>query len=108
MPLALLLVATIAACSGADTAAGNSSIEVSRADFGAEWPLTVDSGTLSCEADAVTFESSGTTYAVNGTAGSRDAGVDIEPIWADDPSGDAPKLNIGPLIDRGIELCESQ
>jgi hypothetical protein len=28
----------------------------------------------------------------------------IDPLWADDPDTDGKK-NLGPLIDRGLELC---
>jgi hypothetical protein len=85
--------------------AASSSLDVSRADFGDEWPLTVGSGTLSCDGDAVTFTTGGTTYGVNGTARTLNEWPDIDPIWAKDPSGLAPKKDIGPLIDRGLDLC---
>lgn len=102
----IVLVLVVVSCgAGGDGDADDSSIEVSREDFGADWPLTVASGILACEgAGAVTFTANGTTYAVNGMASSLDAGVDIDPIWAE--ARDAPKKNIGPLIDRGLELCE--
>lgn len=83
-------------------------------DLGATWPLSVKEGLLQCEEEEVaglivqrvTFETpSGSVYAVNGHA--LDAGYpDITPIWKKDPSGVAPRLNIGPLIDRGLTLCE--
>jgi hypothetical protein len=80
-------------------------LEVSQADFGKDWPLTVQSGTLNCEgAGAVTFTTDGTTYAVNGLASGMDRWPEIDPIWADEPHG--LKKNIGPLIDRGLELCD--
>jgi len=72
----------------------------------AEWPLTVSSGTLRCLDDggSVVFENDEKTYAVNGTADSRGYD-DINPIWKDNPSNITPKVNIGPLIDAGLELC---
>ena len=78
---------------------------VSREDFGQEWPLTVDSGILACQgAGAVTFTTpDGTTYAVNGLAQSATPYPDIDPIWAD--AGNGYKVDIGPLIDRGLRLC---
>lgn len=83
------------------------SVRVSRADFGDEWPLTVEEGILACDADAVTFIANGVVYAVNGTAETRGGGVDIDPIWADNPhypsSGGPKKMMV--LIDRGLELC---
>ncbi|MDE2981420.1 MAG: DUF2511 domain-containing protein [Gemmatimonadota bacterium] len=60
---------------------------ISRADFGEEWPFTVESGTLRCSGSgAVTFTTESTTYAVNGTALTAGAGIEIEPIWAFSPS----------------------
>lgn len=88
---------------------------VSRDDFGSDWPLTVDQGTLDCTEgpqvggaglDAVTFTApGGTTYAVNGAAKTVTNYPEIDPIWASDPSGTSPKMGIGPLIDKGLELC---
>lgn len=102
-----VLALALTACGGSDTGDDSSTITVSASDFGDEWPLTVDSGTLRCEPpSAVVFETDdGREYAVNGMAATN--GYDeIEPIWAEDPSGNAPRMNIGPLIDRGLELCD--
>lgn len=80
---------------------------ITRADFGADWPLTVDEGVLTCEgAGAVYFTGEGTRYAVNGLARTQKDAPDIDPIWADDPSVEGLKKDIGPLIDRGLELCD--
>ena len=99
------ILLALAACTtggGADLAANER--QVSRADFGNDWPLTVESGVLACEgAGAVTFTTGGTTYAVNGLA--QRTYPEIDAIWADAP-GPPPKKNIGPLIDRGLALCE--
>ncbi len=80
---------------------------VSDGEYGAAWPLSVPYGVLRCEAYAVTFETSdGTTYAVNGAARGRGPHPDIDPIWLDDPDNLGAKKDIGPLIDRGLALCE--
>jgi len=96
----LLLVVTglVVACQG-DTGA------VSREEYGADWPLTVDSGTLRCEgAGAVVFRApDGTDYGVNGLAADY---ADIEPIWADDPDAPGLKKYIGVLIDAGLRPPE--
>lgn len=99
----LVIALMLGACGGAGAEVGE---PVSRADFGDDWPLTVDTGELRCEgASAVVFVVDGTEYGVNGSALS--AGYpEIDPIWADDPSGNAPKMDIGPLIQAGLELCE--
>ena len=112
--LVVLAALAVAACSTSTTTPNASSVEapagsigveeVSRGDFGADWPLTVDSGVLACQgAGAVTFTApDGTTYAVNGLAQSATSYPEIDPIWAD--SGKL-KVDIGPLIDRGLDLC---
>jgi hypothetical protein len=83
----------------------SSPAEVSAADLGSDWPLTVDRGTLGCEGGgAVTFTTEvGTTYAVNGLALSSTSYPDVEAIWADAPGG--LKKDITPLIQRGLALC---
>lgn len=105
---------------------------IGRADFGTDWPFTVESGTLECiqyEAKGVNpallrgvvFQANGKKYAVNGTAQSRSTEYGYEPvtgIWAVDtgmtnsmvrvgvPYDKAVvKVNIGPIIDLGLTLC---
>lgn len=75
------------------------------------WPLTVDSGILACEEPvgrgmgSVVIMVDGTRYAVNGTAQSSDLGIDIDPIWASGDDEFTPKVNIGALIEAGLDLC---
>jgi hypothetical protein len=107
---AVATVLALAGCGGSDEGSSadeqdQSSKEVTSADYGDEWPLTVDSGTLACDGDAVTFTAGGKTYAVNGMATTRSAGVDIEPIWADNPEVEGTKKSIGVLINDGLALC---
>ena len=79
-----------------------SSLLVSRADFGADWPLTVESGVLSCIAPTrLVFEANQQRYAVNGTALGLPG---IDSIWADEPSVAGVKKSIRPLIDT--KVCE--
>lgn len=78
--------------------------QVSTADFGDGWPLTVESGLLRCRAGAVTFETGGRVYAVNGRAMSDTRNLDIGRIWA--PGFDTPKKSIGPLLAAGLALCD--
>jgi hypothetical protein len=93
---------------GCASSSDTKTIIVSKAGFGDSWPLTVDSGELACEGSAVTFKApDGTTYAVNGTArGSTDL-PEIDRIWAEAPGTMGLKINIGPLIDAGLELCDN-
>jgi hypothetical protein len=101
----LALVLALAGCGG------SSEPNVSRATMGKDWPLTVESGTLSCERGVdVVFKTAGIRYAVNGSAKSRTDLPEIDEIWADDPAPYAPasyvpKKNIGPLIEAGLALC---
>lgn len=76
------------------------------------WPLTSESGILFCDpfgegVSAVVYqpdEDISIYYAVNGSA--LGAGYpDIDPIWLDDPDGNSPKVNIGGLLNAGLELC---
>lgn len=96
---AAFLLALIA-CGGAS----ETGMAVSAADFGENWPLTVEEGILRCEPPgAVVFSTGGKDYAVNGMAATQGYD-DIDPIWADGEV--TPKENIGPLINAGLALCE--
>jgi hypothetical protein len=103
---AAVVVARSACSSDNGGGADSGGAHVTRAQFVDEWPLTVDGGDLRCENGAVVFEGDdGGLYAVNGTAKANGT-PGIEPIWADDPDLPGVKINIGPLIDRGLELCD--
>lgn len=83
---------------------------IARGMLSAEWPFTVDAGTLECEtlagdAQSVTFVVGDKTYAVNGIAKGTGQYLPLEEIWADDPSIPGTKVNIGPIIDHGLALC---
>lgn len=76
-----------------------------------DWPLTVEQGTLRCEANsAVIFQSpEGTKYALNGTATARAdqrGYADVDEIWRDNPDVPGLKVDIGGLISDGLELCD--
>ena len=79
---------------------------VSRDLLGDAWPLSVEDGVLECDAFAVTFTSNGQRYAVNGTARSAKRWTEIDEIWLDNPHLEGTKINIGPLLDRGLALCD--
>ncbi|MDQ3913925.1 MAG: YebY family protein [Actinomycetota bacterium] len=101
--VAVVTCLLLGACSGA----GQEGQKVTADEFGNDWPLTVDEGYLNCEgAGAVTFtDPDGNTYAVNGTALGATEYPEIDAIWADSNNDFAPKKSIGPLIDRGLEIC---
>ncbi len=93
---------------GCASSSDTKTVTVSKAGFGDNWPLTVDSGELACEGNAVTFKApDGTRYAVNGTAQGSTGLPEIDPIWADNPDTTGLKINIGPLIDAGLEVCDN-
>lgn len=90
--------------------------EISAAEFGNDWPLTVAGGRLGCMGSNgfgdIVFVVDGQRYAVNGLAAGRkdNSGQllyrDIVPIWRDDPTFEGLKINIGPILDRGQVLCQ--
>lgn len=86
-------------------------VEIARDAFAGEWPFTVDSGTLRCEPitdelGAVTFDTGGETYAVNGTAKSRGDGASLDDIWAASEDGDGLQKDMTDVIDAGLALCD--
>lgn len=91
----------------ADTKLTDGRVYITTTDVGDQWPLTVPGGYLSCErGHAVVFRQGGVDYAVNGSARALRY-APINPIWKDSPTPEyGPKLSIGPLIDRGLALCD--
>lgn len=98
----LLAAVFLGACTVAN---GASEKAVTQADYEERWPLTVDSGTLRCEADAVTFTTGGVTYAINGLARGRNLWPDIDLVQRANPELPGTRMSVGPLIDDGLELC---
>jgi hypothetical protein len=85
--------------------------------FGDEWPLMIETGTLVCESvpapiellNVFIVEPNGATYAINGTARGTietHGWQDFESIWKTDPAAPDLKVNISPLINAGLEICE--
>ncbi|OBK74825.1 hypothetical protein A5651_07935 [Mycobacterium sp. 1274761.0] len=74
------------------------------------WPFTVDSATLFCtkgaDGERVTVVANREMYALNGTAKSAKLWPPFDPIWADDPKAPGLKINVGPMIERGLALCK--
>ena len=88
-------------------AAAPSGVPVSRDSLADAWPLSVSAGWIDCIAgQRVVFRTRRASFALNGTA--RSAGyAPIEPIWKYE-SGDARlRVNIGPLLRRGLALCDA-
>ena len=98
--LVALLLPTLAFADG--------SVSISKAKYGKRWPFKVKRGVLACQGSngvgAVTFTTGGKTYAVNGIA--RQKGLKpIDPIWRANPAIPCTKIDIGPIIERGLKLC---
>ncbi len=108
---------------------------ISKEQYGNKWPFTVSEGKLKCiqyeteginqeMIQGVIFETNGKTYGLNGTAKSwgRKLGyAKVDEIWADDtiqmdqlikagvPIENAKmKVNIGQILDEGLELCNTK
>lgn len=76
------------------------------------WPFTVPEGTLLCapygvggSQQSVTFVANRVMYAVNGTAKGAGQFEDIESIWKANPEIPGTKVNIGPVLEKGLSLC---
>lgn len=101
--------------------AGSSNI--SKKEFGDEWPFTVDKGVLHCSKNEVTFRAGGFEYAVNGSATSAGY-ASIDPIWkfdtemlkelaaalettVEEVKKTSPmRISIGSIINKGLTLCD--
>ncbi len=87
-------------------------IEVSQAEYGEEWPFTVDHGTLDCVDNdaglnaAAVFRAPGIgIVALNGIARSVRGVLPTEEIWRDNPALPGTKVNLGPFIQLANGLC---
>lgn len=89
--------------------------EISSADLGKDWPLTVPKGTLACrpspanpKLQIVTFSEGGQTYTLNGTARAQAAANgwrDIRWVWKPNDQIPGTNMPISPLLERGLALC---
>ena len=119
-PLLAALVLAISGCGGDEPSDGGGSepaseepgtLRISATDVPrGDWPLTVQEGVLRCEGSggigAVVFRTpDGTDYGVNGTALGQGF-PRIDAIWKKDPDIPGTRINIGPVLDRGLELCK--
>ncbi len=105
MKVEILLCATLLTSASAFAATQ----EVSRAQMKADWPFTVDAGTLKCSGGMVTLAVGKKTYAVNGTAKTKGRAIgwiDVAEIWQNNPAIPGSKLSISPVISKGLELCK--
>jgi len=85
----------------------NAAERVTKSEYGDDWPLTVDSGTVLCRPGHVALfkTENGLVYGVNGTA-TGNGYAQIDPIWRDHPDIEGLKVNIGPITDAALEQCD--
>jgi Protein of unknown function (DUF2511) len=75
-------------------------IEVSQSQYATHWPFEVEQARLRCEGKgAVILNVRGMDYALNGLAASNRYRP-IQAVMID------PKIDIGPIISRGLTLCK--
>lgn len=82
---------------------------VSRALMGDAWPLSIDEGTIVCDRTAILLRApDGRLYAVNGTARGQVpklGWIDVREITLPDPNIAGLIMNVQPIIDQGLSLC---
>lgn len=111
-----VVTAALSGCS-ASSSAGSASqppnrwVMLAAAQYGSAWPLTADRAIVRCYrsggAEEVTVTINGTEYAVNSAARTTGKWKDFTTsgYWKADPSGLDQKVDIGPLIEKGLEIC---
>lgn len=95
----------------APAAAQQSLALIDQDTFGAEWPFTQPEMHLAClqgSAVVVMDVNTGVMYPVNGVANGKAASMGMQPlesVWRDSPTLPGTKISIGPVIQRGLDLC---
>ena len=97
----LFLTATVSGCSY------STNMKISRDDLGDRWPFTVNSGVIACNhpSSAVVFFTNEKIYAVNGVAKGQKRYADVREILRDHPFVAGSQVDIGPILERGRNLC---
>lgn len=101
--LSALLLVTATSCGEVPT----NEIAITQGQFGDAWPFTTSNGILKCENKAITFRTNTRTYGINGTAQGRGF-PGPEAVWKVDPSVPGKRMDIGPILDKGLSLCQYQ
>ena len=100
--LGLLLLPLLPGCASDQ---GFETREVSREDYGATWPLTVEDAVLGCEPGGVaTLTVGGRSYGLAGLSAGEDVPTGFRRIWAEDPEGAGSDLSA--LADDAGALCD--
>lgn len=78
---------------------------ITKAEFGDEWPFTVDEGRIECrKAGALVFVHGEFEYQLNGMA-SQLGYASINSIWRWNPDIEGARIPITPIIQRAQKLC---
>ena len=101
--LMLFLTAIVSGCSY------STNMKINRDDLGDTWPFTVNSGVIACNhpSSAVVFFTNEKIYAVNEVAKGQKRYADVREILRAHPSVAGSKIDIGPILDRGLKLCRT-
>jgi len=113
MKIKLFTITFLLLVLGASFVDTGSSVVITESEFGERWPFTIPSGTLSCtlfleKYAMVTFTANGKTYAVNGIDkghAEQKGWRKIDEIWKANPSFPGTKINMHPIIEKGLSLC---
>lgn len=104
---ALLLVAATSvtlACSP-DKGFG-ASRAVDAEDYGAAWPLTVETAVLNCSPEGLLLiQVDGRSFDLE-ASGIGDAHPAFRRVWAEDPKRSNQRRDLGALVEDARELCE--
>ena len=115
--LALTVVLLLAGCAGGADRGGHTveeekGVVITKAEYGEDWPYTVESGRLYCDppGSAVVMESGGQAYALNGRAMGKAAERGYlnarETITLRDENGYFTIGDTSRIIQRGLAMCE--
>ena len=89
-----------------------SGILITKAEYGNDWPYTVDSGLLYCDPPGsnVVLKSEGKVYALNGRAMGSAKGKGYlkarDSITLRDKNGLFTVGDVGKIINRGLSMCD--
>ena len=95
----------------ANSASANPAVVSADAWTDGDWPLTIAGGVLTCTTGAVFItDQDGEMWPLNGKARSYHARFgakpELEPIWRVNRKLAPMRIDMGPLIKRGLALCD--
>lgn len=108
--VSLILLALIALLS---MGCGVNSKEVTKKEFGIQWPFTYDTATLTCYQDgdikSPVVTVNGKRYGLTGFADNKYGASDINAInevWVKRSDGSGLMVDLGPITKAALELCK--